>query len=267
MEDLSMLWPGWELTRILGSGAHGTVYLARNTSGGATNLAAVKIVSVRPDERLLQSVRDNGISQEALRSYLRRVQNDLSWELTLYKTDRSPHMGSVEDFCFVDDSDGPGFTGYIRTPVYTALVEKYGRQPSKPEALRMIYSAGEALRGCEARSGVHGGVRPSNIMITENGDFVLCDFALGRCLSRTVPGMFRDPEAFYNAPETKNGEFTHASDVYFPGHGGKDAFGGERRGKYLPGAGQGHGGKPGGQVFLRPGVYECPERGRGGASG
>ena len=224
MEDISRIWPGWELTRVLGSGAHGTVYLARNSSGSATNLAVVKVIAVPPSDERIRSARESGVSDDDLRAYLRRFQDDLAWELTLYKTEASPGLGTLEAFTFEDDEATPGWIGYIRAPVYTTLEERYGGRPSYQETMRLLYGVGTALRSCEARAAVHGGVRPSNVMITETGDFVLCDFAVNRCLGKVGRGVFGGLSEF-DAPETERGDFSHASDVYSLGMLGKTFLG------------------------------------------
>ena len=223
MDNIKRFWPGWSLTREIGSGAHGTVYIAKNAE--SSSLAAVKIIALPSNDSILDDAHENGISDNAMRDYLRRFKDDLAWELTLYRTESSAGLAGIDAFEFEDNAAIPGWRGYIRMPLYTSIAERYGERPSPPEAMRILYSVGEALRSCEARSVVHGGVRPSNIMITDNGELVLCDFAIHRCLGAVGGGLLEDKEPIYDAPETLNGEFTPASDVYSMGMVGKVLLG------------------------------------------
>ena len=106
--DLNKVMPGWETEGVLGSGTFGTVYLIRNAESGA--FSALKVIKMPPTRDAVENAVKLGIGRDLLTTYFGKFKNDLTWELTMYKTVKSPALAPVEDLVTVDN-EGPGWTG------------------------------------------------------------------------------------------------------------------------------------------------------------
>ncbi len=211
--DLSKVMNGWTQEGILGSGAFGTVYLARNTETGA--FSAVKVIKTPPGREAVDNALKLGIGQELLSTYFGKFKNDLSWELTMYKTVKSQHLETVEDIITVD-ADGPGWTGYIRKGIYTPMAVYFDKAPATQEdAARLGVEIASALDALAQYTMVHGEVKPENIFVSDTGEFVLGDYGVRRCLEKAGSGIFSAEEDGFEAPEVGQDRlYTARSDIY-----------------------------------------------------
>lgn len=217
MLDISKVMPGWSLEGVLGSGDFGTVYLARNAENGS--FSAVKVIKVPPADEAISMAVQFGISRDLLTTYFTKFKNDLSWELAMYGNVKCRNLATVEDTVTVD-AQGPGWTGYIRTGIYTPLSTYFEKAAATPEdAARLGEDLANAL-DCLAQYGmVHGEIKPENVMVTDGGSFVLTDFAVRRTLEKAGSGIFGANTGDFAAPETQAEEhrYTPQSDIYSVG--------------------------------------------------
>ena len=116
------------------------------------------------------------------------------------------------------------FHGCVRTPqgAFSAITERYANgnlaqyisqnvlSPKAKMRLIRTFSNGMAFF---SRRYVHGGIKPSNVLVTASGDGVVGELGLSRA------NVFDDPAgALYHAPEVlEGGACTVASDVYSTG--------------------------------------------------
>ncbi len=211
--DLSKVMNGWTQEGILGSGAFGTVYLARNTETGA--FSAVKVIKTPPSQEAVDNALKLGIGRELLSTYFGKFKNDLSWELTMYKTVKSQHLETVEDIITVD-AEGPGWAGYIRKGIYTPMAVYFDKAPATQEdAARLGVEIASALDALTQYTMVHGEVKPENVFVSDTGEFVLGDYGVRRCLEKAGSGIFSAEEDGFEAPEVGQDRlYTARSDIY-----------------------------------------------------
>ncbi len=215
-EELEKVMPGWHTEGVLGSGAFGTVYLARqDDKDGDGAFCALKVIRVPPQREAVDNAVKLGIGLDLLSTYFGKFKNDLTWELTMYKTVKSVHLAPVEEFAAVD-YDGPGWTGYIRTGIYTPIGVYYEKTPPTPEdAARMGLELSSALETLEHYAMIHGEIKPENVMVTDAGSFVLTDLGLRRCLEKAGSGIFGTEEDGFEAPELgQDRTCTAQTDIY-----------------------------------------------------
>jgi len=214
--DVARVWPEWETDGLLGSGPFGKVYLIRRNVDGRTVFAAAKEIRMPPSGEAVAEAEKRGISGETLRTYFSKFKNDLKWELTMYRTLRAQHLVSLDEFTVDDDPEGPGWIGYVRTGLFTPLAVYFDKARSGGEdAARLGAELCSALEACADYGMVHGEVKPENVLVTDDGAFMLADFGIRRCLEKAGSALFGGEAYDFDAPELTNGrKYTAASDIY-----------------------------------------------------
>ena len=125
-----------------------------------------------------------------------------------------PHIMPLEEFCEAD-----GFTYLVMPHLKVgSLTDRLQEGPLRPrQAARLIQQIAEALQFAHDRGVVHRDVKPSNILLDEQGDALLSDFGLARIqeasINLTGSALMGTPA--YMSPEQARGEKADAlSDQY-----------------------------------------------------
>lgn len=169
--------PGYEITKCLGRGAMGAVWLAKDKKSG--ELVAIKTM-------LPQVAKD----EHALKEFKREI--DITAKL------RHPHLVrfithgvSRGQFYFVME--------YVEGTDAQKLLEARGGQMDPREAIPITLQVLEALEYAHEQGIVHRDIKPSQILLAESGDgweAKLSDYGLGKNFQlaglsgMTVPGTF-----------------------------------------------------------------------------
>ena len=184
----------YTLEREIGRGGMGAVWLARDEVLGRD--VAVKRVGLFP----------GGSSPDLLRAQR---------EAKLAASLNHPHVVSVYDF--VSDGDEQWLVmEYVPGTNLSVISQERGGLPPG-EAAAVLRQVAEALAAAHTAGIVHRDVKPSNILVTEDGVAKLADFGIARARADstlTGTGMVTGSPA-YLAPEVASGEpATEASDVW-----------------------------------------------------
>ena len=209
---ISDVWPEWELVGFLRDGSYGKLYKIRRKTAETEELSAVEIISVPPDRSSVEDALKRGVSDDALRTYFEKFKDDFSWEMTMVKKVSSPHLVPMEDMAVQDNEEFPGWTGYIRTGIYTPLSQYFEKNRlCQDEVVRLARELYEALSTAGGYGMVHGDINPGNIFVSGDCRFLLGGFGIRRCIQKAQGrpgGDFDAPEVF------EEGKFSPQSDIY-----------------------------------------------------
>jgi eukaryotic-like serine/threonine-protein kinase len=190
-EDPAVVGPFVVQSR-LGSGAMGTVHLARSPGG---RLVALKVV--RPELADDPGFRARfGREVEAVRK--------VGGAFTAAVVDADP------------DAERPWLaTEYLPGPTLQQAVE--GQGPLRPDGLRYVAAGlAEALVAIHRAGVVHRDLKPSNILLTDNGPRVI-DFGIARALedvNLTATGIVVGTPGYLSPEQITGGAIGPASDLF-----------------------------------------------------
>lgn len=175
----------FRLMRRLGRGRYGAVFLARCLEGGTDGA---------PPERVAVKVLSSAVGAE------RALRRELGALIAL----RHPRVPRVYD------GSGEGRRAFLAMDLYAggSLRERMlaGARPEEDELWRLLEHLLEALAAAHQASILHLDVKPSNVLLDDEGGFALADFGIseaaragGSSRARGTPG--------YAAPELREGRF------------------------------------------------------------
>ena len=214
--DVISIWPDWEIVDLLGKGKYGEVYYARKTEDGDVFYSAIKVINLPYHTELSAKAVSLGMKTEYLWEYFRKFKNDLNWELTIAKMFHSPHILPVDEVYIRENLDSIGWQVFVRTGIFNTLDDFLEeRTVSKETAIRLGLDILKAMSVCDSSGSVHGEIKPSNILVSEDGGFMLRDFGIRRCLEKAGSALFGEDSRVFDAPEVRaSGEYSVASDIY-----------------------------------------------------
>ncbi len=212
------VWPEWEFVKQIGRGAYGTVYEAvRHDEFHVESRAAIKVISIPQDESELDTLRTEGMDQNASRAYMRKVVDAFVNEINLMITLKgSPNIVSVEDYKVVERENEIGWDISIRmellTPLYSYIADK---TMTEREVAKLGCDICSALEVCAKKNVIHRDIKPGNIFINEFGDFKLGDFGIARQMESLTTTLSRKGTGSYMAPEVeKELSYNSRADIY-----------------------------------------------------
>jgi serine/threonine protein kinase len=186
----------YAVEELLGEGAQGTTYAARDAENGRA--VAIK----RFDVRGARSWKDVELAEREIRVLASLDHPLVPRYITHFEEDGALYLVMER----------------VRGETLQAILDREGRVPES-EVRRFLACADRALtylHGCSSPV-VHRDIKPSNVVRTADGSYVLVDFGavaevLFRRGSSTIVGT-----AGYMPPEQMQGRATAASDVYAVG--------------------------------------------------
>jgi hypothetical protein len=189
----------YEITRQLGAGAMGCVYLAEDPR--IKRKLAIKVVK-------LDAIRNDSDRKEFLARFQREA--EVSGVLN------DPGIVTIYD---VGDSDLGPFLAmeYVPGKPLDSII-KSGELPTMPLRAKLQIACGvaAALDHAHAHNIVHRDVKPGNVIITEEGRPKLMDFGIAKRedASLTQTGTFLGTPSYASPEQIKEGQATLLSDVF-----------------------------------------------------
>ena len=201
VEQIAVLFPQWEVRRMLGRGGMGVVYEVRQPE--LDRLVAVKLLPLvaSRDEHLVERFRREARALAKLRH---------PGIVSLFESGISP----AGHFYFVmEHVDG--------SPLSSLIAE--GRL-DVPKAIEIVRQVCEALAYAHAQGVIHRDIKPSNILIDQNGRAKVADFGLARldqaetgsgAISMSRTGQFMGTPAYAAPEQVKDAAHVdHRADIY-----------------------------------------------------
>lgn len=81
--DLSKIWPEWKVVKKVGEGSFGKVYKCERDEYGINSVCAIKKISIPQSPSELESVKFEGFSEAAAKSYFEDIVKDFSNEIKM----------------------------------------------------------------------------------------------------------------------------------------------------------------------------------------
>lgn len=201
VEQIAVLFPQWEVRRMLGRGGMGVVYEVRQPE--LDRLVAVKLLPLvaSRDEHLVERFRREARALAKLRH---------PGIVSLFESGISP----AGHFYFVmEHVDG--------SPLSSLIAE--GRL-DVPKAIEIVRQVCEALAYAHAQGVIHRDIKPSNILIDQTGRAKVADFGLARldqaetasgAISMSRTGQFMGTPAYAAPEQVKDAAHVdHRADIY-----------------------------------------------------
>ena len=142
-----------------------------------------------------------------VQSYLRSLVEECQTILeTMASLGENPHILKIHDSIIQEHTEGVGFDIFIRTDLLTSSKDRLvAGELTEMEIIKLGLDICDALTDCEKAGFIHWDIKPENILMTEDGEYVLSDFGLSRILKKTVTSLGSSGTLRYTAPEIYNG--------------------------------------------------------------
>lgn len=216
--ELSKVWPEWKVEdKPLGRGSYGVVYKAVRLDHDVESYAAIKVISIPQNESEVDSLRSEGLSMDATRTYLQGIVNDFVSEIQLMESFKGvQNIVSVEDYKVIEKKDEIGWDIYIRMELLTPFNSYISDKTlSETEVIKLGIDICTALELCAKRDVIHRDIKPQNIFINQFGHYKLGDFGIARKLENVTGGLSQKGSPNYMAPEVaKSTQYDATVDLY-----------------------------------------------------
>ena len=217
--DISRIWPQWRVTGTIGEGSFGRVYRIEKQEYGIITASALKVMQIPQGPEEVVQLRESGMDDAAIRSYLSRRLELVSAEIrTMVTLKSAPNIVEIEDYYIEAHPDGMSWTIYIRMELLTSLADYAHSYGTLPE--NIVILLGEeicsALIYCEKKRIIHRDIKPSNVFVDSFGNFRLGDFGIARQLAyNSASAHSMRGTSKYMAPEVARGASYNGSvDIY-----------------------------------------------------
>ena len=214
----------WEIGESIGSGSCGrttTYRIIRKTKNNTfVEECALKAVTI-----IEEAGKKCECTETFLRDYMERREKlvyDMEQEIALmYKLRDCPNIVTYKDYMFNDWEDETGFGCdlYIRMDFYNSLRKRMHHERFSDAMIAKVgIDICRAMEACHKKSIIHRDIKPDNIFINANGDFLLGDFGISKIVDELNRAETRIGTYEYAAPEVvyaKEGEsYDESVDIY-----------------------------------------------------
>jgi serine/threonine protein kinase len=190
----------YEIKRLLGEGATGSVYLAADPFGQRD--VALKVMKKLPSD------------PEAARRHLRFFQNEAALAGKL----RHPHIVSILDAGVEEALGGEPLRYLVMEVIEGDPLLRYCQRDALLDAARVVgvvYKAAKALEFANGIGVVHRDIKPANIMVKQDFDIKVSDFGAAQLERSEITQVRGVGSPAYMSPEQIKGEeIDWRSDMY-----------------------------------------------------
>ena len=217
MDGISKVWPKWEVVSVLGQGGYGRVYKVKRETFGEVSYAAVKVVKIPANQAEVDEMSTTGLDEGSITAYFKNVVVQMLSEIkTMEKMKSASHIVAIEDYEVVENTDGFGWTIYIRMELLKNLRSYMQENPlTQDEVVKMGIDVLSALEFCHRSNVLHRDIKPDNIFVSNFGEYKLGDFGIAREGGGRITTMSQKGTIPYMAPEMiRYGKYDRTVDIY-----------------------------------------------------
>ena len=215
--ELSQIWPGWRVVRLIGRGGYGSVYEIHRSIGSHLQRAALKVIRVDIDnsniDQMMLGAQSPDYTDLFYREFISKIQNEI---VLMQQFVGNSHIISYEDHFIRSREDDSGWDIYIRMELLTGLPEYLrNHQPDEKMVLKLGMDISQGLSDCHREGIIHRDIKPQNIFINKSGNFKIGDFGVSRLSPTNMEMMSFKGTVTYMAPEVFYRQGTDArSEIY-----------------------------------------------------
>lgn len=217
MYDIKNVWPKWEIIKTIGEGSFGKVFEIARNEYGIEEHSALKVISIPQSVSEVQSLKNDGMTDNDTTEYFKGIVNDFVQEIQLMtQLKGNSNIVAYEDFAVVKKTESVGYEILIRMELLTGLPTYLRENQFRVyDVIQLGIDMCRALEVCRELNIVHRDIKPDNIFVSANGKFKLGDFGVARTIEKTMAGLSRKGTYSYMAPEIYNGkEYGFEADIY-----------------------------------------------------
>ena len=230
---LSSVWPGWTVSRELGTGSYGSVYEICRDNGTTgsyldhTLTCALKVLymeaeqspdtgrmDMRPGLPDRTDLLFNPVSDSMIEEFVENVSSEINMMIMMKG---HPHIVSIEDYAVLKQKRSCMIL--IRMEKLEPLKEYISRKGplTRQDVIRLGSEICQALEYCEQKRVIHRDIKPGNLFYSGKTGFKLGDFGISRTMNsiyeRSAMTSIGTPK--YIAPEIYQGkEYNNTADLY-----------------------------------------------------
>ena len=212
-------WPGWKCVRLLGTGSFGKVYEIRREYYGREIKAALKVITVPPDDVSLQQIYGEGMGEQNATEYFKELVDSIVAECALMAELRGhSNIVSYEDHMVEERENQFGWEILIRMELLTPLVDWINVRPSpmtETDVIGLGIDMCRALEVCHGMKILHRDIKPENIFFKPPNSYKLGDFGNAKKTAQTLSPNAKKGTYTYMAPEVYfHGSYDETADLY-----------------------------------------------------
>ena len=215
--EFESVWPGWKITERIGEGSFGQVYKITREEFGHVYESALKVIEIPHGTAELQSVKNEGMTDEEVTGYFKGIVEEIVKEFELMSQLKGDsNIVSYEDHTVVEKTDSFGWKIYIRMELLTPLFAYIRENPfSVRDVILLGIDICKALEVCQKCNIIHRDIKPENIFVSRLGRYKLGDFGIARQMEKSTSMASKTGTPTYMAPEVYKGEKYNSNvDVY-----------------------------------------------------
>ncbi|MCL1853575.1 MAG: leucine-rich repeat domain-containing protein [Peptococcaceae bacterium] len=210
------LWEAWHIDSCVGSGSFGKVYKIFREDSDQKSYAAAKIVSIPYDDSEIQQMREAGFDDTGLLEFSQMMVKNMIHEINLTNDIGDDHIATYNDISIHERSDGLTLDVLLHLDWRQNLPAHIAENPiTDADVVKLGMHICQALALCQQQEAVHLNIKPENIFVSSDGQYMLGDLGIARPLEADMSALAKRGVYTYMAPEVFMGEaFDCRADIY-----------------------------------------------------
>lgn len=206
--EVLKIWPDWKAVRLLGEGSFGKVYEIVRNNFSIEEHCALKVISIPTSVAELESMRNEGMDDESIKTYYRGMVEEFVQEIAMMsKLKGNVNIVSHEDYAVIEHKNHIGWDILIRMELLTALPNHLRQSPlTEKDVINLSIDICNALITCQNHRIIHRDIKLDNIFLSKDGKYKLGDFGVARTIEKTISGLSKKGTYTYMAPEVYKSE-------------------------------------------------------------